>query len=97
ELLITSIARLGMRVKLTTNGFFLFQKEKMLKEAGVSSINVSLDAANEASFLRLTRVNNFYKVVKGIDKALSNGMEVKLNSVILKGKNEDQILPLLEF
>jgi GTP 3',8-cyclase len=84
-------------VKLTTNGVFLKDKVKELKQAGLTSINVSLDAADADTFYKVTRKKNFERVVSGIDEALSSGLEVKINAVIMRRINNDQILPLLYF
>ncbi len=61
------------------------------------SINVSLDAIGEETFFLMSRRNSVQRVLDGIDAALAAGLEVKLNAVIMKGMNDSQILPLLEF
>jgi cyclic pyranopterin phosphate synthase len=58
---------------------------------------VSLDAADSETFYKVTRRKNFDKVVSGIEEARRLGMEVKLNAVIMRRLNHDQILPLLSF
>jgi cyclic pyranopterin phosphate synthase len=96
--LIKKIKEAGVsEVKLTTNGVFLKDKAKDLKLAGLSSLNVSLDAADADTFFKVTRRKNFERVVSGIEEALSVGLEVKLNAVIMRRLNDDQILPLLSF
>jgi GTP 3',8-cyclase len=85
------------RIRLTTNGSLLERKAAELKQAGLESINVSLDAVDEAIFGRLSRRNSAARVIRGIDAALGAGLSVKLNAVIMKGMNDRQILPLLEF
>lgn len=97
EKLVSGLYRPGVKIKLTTNAYFLKDKIEALHEAGLSSINVSMDSADGESFFKMTRNKSFDKVVEGIDKALQLGIEVKMNSVIVRGKNENQILPLLEF
>jgi cyclic pyranopterin phosphate synthase len=95
--LIKSFSDNGLSVKMTTNAYYLKSKITALKEAGLKSINVSLDAADSEKFFQMTRKRCYRQVTEGIDKALETGIDVKLNSVIIKGENEDQILPLLEF
>lgn len=85
------------RISLTTNGSLLERKAAALKQAGLESINVSLDAIDEAVFVRMSRRNSVVRVIRGIDSALDAGLSVKLNAVVMKGMNDDQILPLLEF
>jgi len=84
------------KIKMTTNGFLLHKSVKILKKAGLSHLNISLDAADEASFFKMTRRDKFEEVIDGIDAALEVGIRVKINAVIMKGQNEDQILPLLQ-
>lgn len=84
-------------IKLTTNGILLDRMIADLKTAGISSVNVSIDAIDEEIFFRMGRRNGVAKVLAGIDKAISLGLEVKLNAVIMKGMNENQVIPLLEY
>jgi GTP 3',8-cyclase len=84
------------RVKLTTNGFLLERQARSLKEAGLESINVSLDAIDEGVFYKISRRHSSGRIINGIDAALRVGMEVKLNAVIMKGINDSQIIPLLD-
>ncbi len=85
------------RIKLTTNGSLLEKKAAALKQAGLQSINVSLDAVDEAIFARMSRRNSVARVIRGIDAAMDAGLSVKLNAVVMRGMNEAQVLPLLEF
>jgi len=84
-------------IKITTNGFLLEDKAKALKEGGITSINVSLDAVNQQTFERISQRQNLNKIIRGIDLALDLGIPVKLNAVIMKGINEQEIIPLVEF
>lgn len=96
--LVAGIAQSGITsIKMTTNGFLLEDKAAALKQAGLSSVNISLDALDPETFKKISRRNNLAKIIRGIDKAIDLGMEVKLNAVILKGINEQEIIPLLEF
>jgi cyclic pyranopterin phosphate synthase len=96
--LLKKIYGLGIpQIKLTTNGLLLERLAVPLKEAGMDSVNVSLDAVDEDVFFLMSRRNKVDKIVRGIDAAIATGMEVKLNAVLMKGINEQQIIPLLEF
>lgn len=96
--LIEEIREIGIKkVKLTTNAVFLKEKAVSLKNAGLSSINVSLDSLDPESFFIISKRRNLKKILEGIDHALAIGIPVKLNTVVMKGMNTDQILPLLEF
>ena len=84
--LIEESKKLGIpKIKLTTNGFLLERLAKPLKEAGMQSINVSLDAVDEDVFFLMSKRNGVERVLKGIDTALNEGLDVKLNAVLMKG------------
>ena len=96
--LVGGLRSMGIRgIKLTTNGSLLDRKAVPLRQAGLQSINVSLDALDEEVFVRMSRRNSMSHVIRGIDAALDAGLVVKLNAVIMKGINEGQVLPLVEF
>jgi cyclic pyranopterin phosphate synthase len=95
--LIRGIHELGIpAIKLTTNGFLLARLAEPLKAAGMASVNVSLDAVDEAVFYRMSRRHAVSRVIGGIDAALKAGLDVKINSVIMRDINDGQILPLLD-
>ncbi|SEL03715.1 GTP 3',8-cyclase MoaA [Ectothiorhodospira marina] len=83
---------------LTTNGSQLARHAPALRAAGVRRINISLDSLRPERFRHITRQGELQRVLDGIDAALAAGMErVKINSVILKGRNADEIIDLVEF
>lgn len=83
---------------LTTNGSQLDRLAKPLRDAGVRRLNISLDSLNAACFRRITRVGDLSKVLRGIDAAREAGFErVKINSVILKNRNHDEVGALTQF
>jgi len=82
----------------TTNGSQLAVKAKELKDAGVKRINISLDSLDPDKFRRITRIGDLNKVLAGIDAALAAGFDkVKINSVILKNRNHEEIVDLVSF
>lgn len=89
----------GLReLAITTNGSQLQRLAPGLLEAGVKRINISLDSLQARRFRHLTRHGNLDQVIAGIDAAVAAGFEqVKLNAVILKGRNEDEVLDLVDF
>lgn len=96
--LIAGIRSLGIRdIKMTTNGFLLARKLEALKRAGLQSINVSLDALDERCFFRMTKRTGVTRVVDGILTAKDAGVDVKINTVVMRGENDSEILPLLDF
>ena len=83
---------------ITTNGTQLARFAQDLQKAGVTRVNISLDTLNAARFKQLTRLGEIHKVFEGIEAALDAGFKrVKLNAVILKHRNHDEILDLVEF
>ncbi|MHA1835368.1 MAG: radical SAM protein, partial [Candidatus Odinarchaeia archaeon] len=79
-------------ISLTTNGILLEKKADKLKKSGLNRVNVSLDTINPDKYKFITGVNALSKVLRGIDKAVEVGLNpVKVNMVILKGINENDI------
>jgi cyclic pyranopterin phosphate synthase len=89
----------GLReLVLTTNGSQLDRLAGPLRDAGVKRINVSLDSLDASRFRTITRVGDLNKVLRGIEAAREAGFaRLKLNTVILKNRNEDEILNLVNF
>jgi len=85
-------------IAMTTNGAALGRYAKKLKAAGLHRVTISLDALDPDIFGQMNGVGaSPDRVIEGIDAALEHGLGVKVNSVIQKGVNEDQILPLAKF
>ena len=83
---------------LTTNGAQLDKYALPLKEAGLSRINISIDSLDAERFRRISRVGKLEKVLSGIDAAREAGFDrIKLNSVIMRGYNEDEVIPLTDY
>lgn len=99
----TLLARLGAREELedlaiTTNGSQLHALASTLREAGVKRLNISLDSLKRERFAELTRRDRLERVLAGIEAARAAGFKrIKLNSVILKGRNDDEIIDLVTF
>ena len=82
---------------LTTNGSQLEKFAPQLAAAGVRRINVSLDTLDEAKFAQITRWGRLPQVLRGIDAAQKAGLRVKINTVALKGFNEDELEQLTDW
>jgi cyclic pyranopterin phosphate synthase len=83
---------------MTTNGSQLQRMSDKLYEYGMKRINISLDTLHSRKFRNLTRHGNLEQVIAGIDAAIATGFErIKINAVILKGRNEDEALDLVNF
>lgn len=86
-------------IAITTNGHLLTDLVRPLKEAGLTRATISMDAVDKEKFARITRVPNGYdNVLAGIRAAKKAGLEpVKVNCVLLRGFNEDQIVEFARF
>ncbi len=84
-------------ISITTNGSLLKEKAFSLKANGLTSVTVSLDTLDKDKFEILTRIGNIDDVTSGIDAALKAGLAIKINTVFLKGVNEDKIMDILNF
>lgn len=97
------IVRLGKlpgleELLLTTNGAQLTKYADALKSAGVNRINISIDSLDAERFKRISRVGKLEKVLQGVDSAVAAGFDrIRLNSVIMRGYNEDEVLPLTDY
>src|SRR5437762_8162496 len=69
-----------------------------LRDAGVQSVNISLDTLDREAYSQITGRDFHEQVLRGIDAAISAGFDqIKLNTVLMRGRNEDQVIPLVEF
>lgn len=97
--LIAGIAGINGLVDLsmTTNGIFLSEYAESLKKAGLKRVNISLDTLNHEKYKTITKTEKLSDVIKGIDKVQETGLFVKLNIVVIKGINDDEILDFVGF
>jgi GTP 3',8-cyclase len=98
--LVSSLGQLpGLhQLVLTTNGSQLQRLAAALSQLGVTRINISLDSLQPRRFRQLTRHGNLDQVIAGIDAAIAARFDrIRLNAVILKGRNQDEVLELVEF
>ena len=84
------------RISLTTNALRLAEVAQDLKDAGLQRVNVSLDTLDSVRFKEMTHRDRFHDVITGIEAAQAAGLTpLKVNSVLLKGINDDEAIPLL--
>jgi len=96
--LVEQLGQLPAELLITTNGSQLAGMAADLKRAGVDRLNISLDSLQDDKFKRLTRTGRLSQVLAGIDAAIAAGFErIKLNAVVLKGRNDDEVLDLIAF
>ena len=98
EVLIEMLSELDAEITLTTNASLLPRKAQALADAGLDRITVSLDAMDDATFRRMNDVDfPVDRVLDGIEAARSAGLPVKVNCVVKRGVNDDQIVPMATF
>jgi len=85
-----------LELGITTNGVLLYNKVEFLRKYNIS-VNVSIDTLSEEKFAKITGGYFLKEVIKGIDNSCENGLKVKINTVVMKGVNEDEILDLVKF
>lgn len=95
--IITELAELPIDLGITTNGILLDKYMDLLKEKQVKNINVSLDTLNKEKFNTITRRDYYNRVMNNIQLYIDNGFNVKLNTVLIKGVNDDEINDFIEF
>lgn len=82
---------------LSTNGFRLNELAHNLYHAGISAINISLDSLNRHQFHQITGHDKMLDVLRGVDKSIELGFSTKINTVLLKGVNENEIDNFIDF
>ncbi|MDA0202213.1 MAG: GTP 3',8-cyclase MoaA [Actinomycetota bacterium] len=97
-MLISQLSGLGVDLAMTTNGATLRNSAEELRSAGLRRINISLDTLHADRFEQMTRRNELENVLAGIDAAVAAGFSpVKINAVIERGVNDDEIVDLARF
>lgn len=85
-------------VSLVTNGFFLRERARSLREAGLDRVNVSIHSLRRDVYIRVTGADGLERAVEGIDEALKWGIApVKVNFTVIKGLNEGELWDLVRF
>ena len=83
----------SLDITMTTNGVLLKQKARLLAEAGLKRVNVSLDTLHLDRFQEIARVDAFHRTMDGIRAAEEAGLRpIKLNMVVMKGSNDDEVV-----
>lgn len=98
ENLVCGLKSIGLSdIKMTTNGSLLSTKALILKKAGLTSVNVSLDALESQIYEFINGDKNPEAVLDGIQRAKEAGLEVKINCTVIEGSNDREILPVFEY
>lgn len=84
------------RISMTTNGHYLAKYAEQLKQAGLDDLNISLDSLDELQFKQLTQ-KDLSPVLQGIAAAQQVNLPIKMNCVLIKNQNDDQIVPMVKW
>jgi len=87
----------SLDLALTTNGYYLKEYAKKLKDVGLKRVNMSLDSLKPEIAQKIAQKDMLNKVLEGFEEALKVGLKVKLNTVVMEGINDNEILDLLNF
>ena len=93
--ILKSLGKLDIELAITTNGIRIDEMLNELLEANIKSINISLDTLIPQKFLQITRRDLFHRVKNNIDILLKHNIRVKINVVVMKGLNDDEILDFI--
>jgi cyclic pyranopterin phosphate synthase len=93
--ILKSLGKLDIELAITTNGIRVDEMLKELLEANIKAINISLDTLQPEKFLKITRRDLFHRVRNNINLLLKHNIRVKINVVIMKGLNDDEILDFI--
>lgn len=96
--IVEKLSRTGLKkLALTTNGIYLDKYLDVLKQHNVFHLNISLDSLNEATFKKITFGNHLKKVLANIELAVKEGFIVKINTVMMRGVNDHELLDFVEY
>jgi len=95
--IILSLSKLPVKLTLTTNGSRLHEFVDVLEEANIRSLNISLDTLQSEKFQLITRRDQFKKVYDNIQLLLKKNFHVKVNMVVMKGLNDNEIIDFIEW
>lgn len=96
-IILEKLASLPVELVITTNGVIVDRFIDTFKTCGIKNINVSLDSLDKEKFNLITRRNNFKRVYDNIQLLVNNGFNVKVNTVLIKGFNDNEIVDFVAF
>lgn len=95
--IIERLSKLDVKLTITTNGTRLHEFLDVIKNAGITSLNISLDTLQKDRFMLMTKRDHFEKVRNNIDLMIQEGIHVKVNAVVMKGLNDDEINDFIDW
>ncbi len=95
--IISELAKLPVELAISTNGILIDKFVDVFHKANIKSINISLDTLQKDKFNKIARRDDFEKVMSNIQLLLQDKVHVKLNAVLMKGENDDELIDFIEF
>jgi len=95
--IMSTLSQLPVSLTMTTNGVLVDRYLNAFKLSGIRSLNLSLDTLNENRYFEITKRNIFQKVISNINLLLDNGFKVKVNVVLIRDFNDDEILDFIKW
>ena len=95
--ILTNLSQLPVSLHLSTNGVLLHNYKEELINSPIKDLNISLDSLNPDKFKEITRRDEYNQVIENIHWAIDNRFKVKINVVLMRSVNEDEILDFVEF
>ncbi|MEM6734887.1 MAG: GTP 3',8-cyclase MoaA [Bacteroidota bacterium] len=96
EYLVRELAKLGVELRLTTNGILLDKYYNLFREIGLKKINVSLDSLDKVKNAFITKRDYYDRIMNNIHNGINFGFQIKLNVVLIKGVNDNEIRDFIE-
>lgn len=97
DTVLRKLAALSVELTMTTNASLLHRHWDVLDECKVKNLNISLDTLSPEKFQKLTRRNHFAQIRDNINKALEKGLNVKINTVVMKAVNDDEVIDFIDW
>jgi len=97
HIILKRLASLPVELSMTTNAVIVDRYIDLLKQCNIKNLNVSLDSLQAEKFNTITRRNNFEKVYTNLFLLIKEGFNVKINAVLIKGFNDDEIVDFINF
>jgi cyclic pyranopterin phosphate synthase len=91
------LAKLNIELTMTTNGTRLHEFVEVIKNAGIQSLNISLDTLQKDRYILMTKRDKQEQVMRNIQLMLDNGIKVKINVVAMKGVNDEEIIDFVKW
>ena len=95
EKLLVELSKMGVELAITTNGILVDRYINLFKKVGLSNINISLDTLQKEKSIFITKRDYFDQIMKNIDLLIANNFNLKLNVVLIKGVNEEEVIDFI--